>query len=216
MPSTRGRIVVGVDGSQASAAAVRWAAQEAQLRHASMHLLFVHDNDRSGRAPYAGSSSAPARDKGNAAERAELAAAEQQASRALPPDRLSSELVDGSPAQVLIDQLAGAELLVLGTADLADESESERPADVGPVARACLHAAACPVVVVSPCDPSDGCATGHRPSRPAHRKGRNTSRSPSSAGRARGDGLSVGSGDAEKLLHPAGRGRGDANRSPIS
>jgi len=152
MPSTRGRIVVGVDGSEASAAAVRWAAQEGRLRRTGVHLVFVHDNDQSGRAPYADSSSAPRPDDDNAAGRAELAAAEQEASRVLPPDRLSSELVDGSPAHVLIDQSAGAELLVLGTADLADEPGSGRPPDVGPVARACLHAAACPVVVVTPCD----------------------------------------------------------------
>jgi len=31
-----------------------------------------------------------------------------------------------------------------------------------------------------------------------------------------GDGLSVGSGDAEKLLHPAGQGAATAIRSPIS
>ena len=88
----------------------------------------------------------------NAAGRARLAAAEQQASRTLPPDRLSSEQVEGSPARVLIDQSAGAELLVLGTAELASQSGSEGPPAVGPVARACLHAAACPVVIVAPCD----------------------------------------------------------------
>jgi Universal stress protein family len=53
MPSTRGRIVVGVDGTTASAAAVRWAAREGRLRRASVHLLYVHDSDQSGRAPYA-------------------------------------------------------------------------------------------------------------------------------------------------------------------
>jgi nucleotide-binding universal stress UspA family protein len=36
-----GRIVVGVDGTAASLTAVRWAAQEALLRQASVHLVFV-------------------------------------------------------------------------------------------------------------------------------------------------------------------------------
>ncbi len=36
-----GRIVVGVDGTAASPIAVRWAVQEALLRQASVHLVFV-------------------------------------------------------------------------------------------------------------------------------------------------------------------------------
>ena len=70
----------------------------------------------------------------------------------MPPGCLSSELAEGSPARVLIDQSAGAELLVLGTAEHASQSAGEGPPDVGPVARACLHSAACPVVIVAPCD----------------------------------------------------------------
>ena len=148
MPGTRGRIVVGVDGTKASAAAVRWAARERRLRRARVHLLYVHDTGQSGRAPYAGAPGASRPEEDNAAGRAQLAAAEQQAGRTLPPDRLSSELVDGSPAQVLIAQSAGAELLVLGTADLASQPAREGPPAVGPAARACLHAAASSAVKV--------------------------------------------------------------------
>ena len=118
----------------------------------SVHLLFVQDNEQSGHAPNASSPSAPRPDEDNAAGRAQLAAAEKQASRTLPPDRLSSELVEGSPARVLIGQSAGAELLVLGAAEPASQSASEGPPAVGPLARACLHRAACPVVIVAPCD----------------------------------------------------------------
>jgi nucleotide-binding universal stress UspA family protein len=60
MPSTRGRIVVGVDGTTASAAAVRWAAREGRLRRASVHLLYVQDSDQSGHAPYARAGRVPA------------------------------------------------------------------------------------------------------------------------------------------------------------
>ena len=49
-----GQIVVGVDGTAASAAAVRWAILEARLRQASVHLVFARDHDRRSRAPYAG------------------------------------------------------------------------------------------------------------------------------------------------------------------
>lgn len=149
MPTTRGRIVVGVDGTEASAAAVRWAAREGRLRRADVHLLFVHDSARSERAPYSGFSGTPRPDEDHAARRAWLAVVEEEASRALPSGCLSSELVDGSPARALIDQSAGAELLVLGIAKHADLSASEGPPAVGPVARACLQAAACPVVIVT-------------------------------------------------------------------
>jgi len=49
-----GQIVVGVDGTAAAAAAVRWAILEARLRQASVHLVFARDHDRHSRAPYAG------------------------------------------------------------------------------------------------------------------------------------------------------------------
>jgi nucleotide-binding universal stress UspA family protein len=96
-----GRIVVGVDGTAASLPAVRWAAQEALLRQASVHLVFVSRQYR--RASYSGSP-AVAPSGGNDADRAPLAAAELEAGQALPPSRLSSELAGGSPAKVLIDR----------------------------------------------------------------------------------------------------------------
>lgn len=141
-------IVVGVDGTAASAGAVRWAVREARLRRASVHLVVAYDHDRYSRAPYAGRSGLPRPDEDNAARKA-LLAAEQQASQALPADRLSSELADGSLARVLIERSARAELLVLGAAYLPGQSASAPPF-MGPVARACLHGAACPVVVVGP------------------------------------------------------------------
>ena len=49
----RGRIVVGVDGSAASTAAVRWAVQEARLRRVALHLVCACDSDVRLRAPYA-------------------------------------------------------------------------------------------------------------------------------------------------------------------
>jgi hypothetical protein len=74
--------------------------------------------------------------------------AEQQASHTLPSARLSSEPADGSPAQVLIARSAGADLLILGRAYPLKQTASKAPPAMGPVARACLHDAACPVVLV--------------------------------------------------------------------
>jgi nucleotide-binding universal stress UspA family protein len=72
------------------------------------------------------------------------------------------ELADGLPARVLIDRSVGAEMLVLGSTsrnDIAGPAvpPAQRRTPLGPVARDCLHAAPCPVVVVRSGDvPADG------------------------------------------------------------
>lgn len=146
------RIVVGVDATATSAAAVRWAIGEARLRQASLHLVSAYDPRQGCRAPYAGAPGPLRPDADNPLGRA-LHAAERQAIQMLPAAHVSSELADGSPARVLIDRSAGAELLVLGSAYQEGQSEIQAPPVMGPVARACLHQAACPVVVVSAAGP---------------------------------------------------------------
>ncbi len=54
-------------------------------------------------------------------------------------------MVDGLPARVLLDRCADADMLVLGTS--GDTPGAVRSA--GPVIRACLRRASCPVVVIS-------------------------------------------------------------------
>lgn len=154
-----GLIVVGVNGAEASLAALRWAVQEALLRQARAHLVFV--SPRYQRAWYSGSPEILPGGQDDADGRALLAAAQLEAARALTPDRMSSELAAGSPATVLIDLSATAELLVLGAAYPAGRSESQVSPAMGSVARACLHSATCPVVVVtSPMEPSPGMPPG--------------------------------------------------------
>jgi nucleotide-binding universal stress UspA family protein len=64
------------------------------------------------------------------------------------------ELADGLPARVLINRSVGAEMLVLGSTSYGQQSTGpatppvQRRTTLGPVARDCLHAAPCPVVVV--------------------------------------------------------------------
>ncbi len=62
-----------------------------------------------------------------------------------PDVEVKGEVVDGLAARVLLERCAGADMLVLGTA--SDTDGASRPA--GPVIRACLRRAACPVVVIS-------------------------------------------------------------------
>jgi nucleotide-binding universal stress UspA family protein len=131
------RIVAGVHGTVASDIALDWAAREARLRGAHLHLVLAHDAAGSGRAPYA-SPPAPAYDD---AEAVCLSRAALRAARVLPRHRVTAELADGLPARVLADRAAGASLLVLGAA----------PAGfLGPVTRSCLRQAPCPVVIVVP------------------------------------------------------------------
>jgi nucleotide-binding universal stress UspA family protein len=144
----RALIVVGFDGAGPSLTAMRWAVQAAQLHRAGVLVIFVVDQLR--RAPYAGPPDVSPWVKGTAYGRALLACARREAARALTPARVSAELVAGSPAKVLIDRSAGAELLVLGTAYPVCEPANQVPPAMGSVARACLHGAACPVVIVPP------------------------------------------------------------------
>ena len=156
-----GRIVVGVDGSAASHDAVRWAAREARLRSATVHLVSAYYRDPGQRARYAPLPSIMPEEEQRSAAEALVAAAMELARRYLPPGRLRTELANEPPAQALLDRAADAELLVLGTTRPAPRPGQPAQA-MGPVARACLRLAHCPVVVVSPDDrPGRDVTAGH-------------------------------------------------------
>jgi nucleotide-binding universal stress UspA family protein len=91
----------------------------------------------------------------SAAAEALVTAALELARRYLPPGRLMAELANEPPTRALLDRAADAELLVLGTTRPTLQS-GQRPQEMGPVARACLRLAHCPVVVVSPDNRSSG------------------------------------------------------------
>ena len=147
---TTRRIVVGVDGTAASTAAVRWAVREARLRHATIDLVSVCYYDPRLHAHYVPLAQTPDRDEREAAARACLATAADLARRHLPPARLMAELADGLPARALLDRAAGAQMLVLGTSRPAPQSTGHSRDAIGAVARVCLSKAPCPVVIVAP------------------------------------------------------------------
>lgn len=138
------RIVVGVTESAASLAAVTWAAREAELRGAVLHAVHAWQPAARGRAPYAPGLGEHRDDERDAAT-ALLRSVVEQGMGAGQPGLGGAgpllEVAEGLPVQVLLHCAAGAELLVLG---------GRQAADLGPVARACLRAAPCPVVAVSP------------------------------------------------------------------
>jgi nucleotide-binding universal stress UspA family protein len=140
-------IVVGVDSSESSAPAVRWAVREARLRQAAVHLVCAYHADTRLRAPYA-SWACGREDERRTAAQASLDHAADLVRSALPPGRLVAELVDEPPARALLERSAGAELLVLGTSRPPVEL-GQPPVALGPVTRICLRRAPCPVVVVT-------------------------------------------------------------------
>jgi nucleotide-binding universal stress UspA family protein len=146
-----GRILVGVDGSRASVAAVRWAAAEARLRGMRLHVVHARDRHATDQAPYA-PPRAGQHAVGQAAEGAALKALMREAAApdGWPP--VHFELADGLPVRVLLERAPGAAMLVLGStrsARLAHTLVGEPRAPLGPVARDCLRAAPCPVVIVA-------------------------------------------------------------------
>jgi nucleotide-binding universal stress UspA family protein len=153
VPAVR-RIVVGVDGSPESAAALRWASREAALRSAEVHAVHVREANCHSLASYAAPASPSAEDDVEEIWRA--AAAEHGGAV-----HIRTEVADGLAARVLLDRCAGADMLVLGT--VSDVPGASRSA--GPVIRACLRRAPCPVVVISAAQ--DAVPRHEPPARPA-------------------------------------------------
>ena len=137
------RIVVGVDESSASLAALRWAAREAGLRAARLQVVCAWERARWRLAPYASRLHLPGRDEDRAAAGARLEGAVRTMLGPAPAIPVSVEVAEGLATQVLLDRAAGAELLVLGGV-----ASTGRDA-IGPVARDCLRHPPCPIVVVS-------------------------------------------------------------------
>ena len=74
-----------------------------------------------------------------------LAAAVRAVLGSEPPDGMTTEVAQGMAERALVEQSLSADLLVLGSASGLMTGRS-----IGPVIRACLSHAHCPVVVVGP------------------------------------------------------------------
>ncbi|MCA1188571.1 MULTISPECIES: universal stress protein [unclassified Saccharopolyspora] len=119
-------VLVGVDGSQHSSRAARWAAAEAARLGASLHLVLAHD--------------AAHRDR--AEEQVREIAVE---CRAAEPDlHVRAQAVTADPAEDLVARSADAALLVVGSRGRG----AVRDALLGSVSTAVATHAGCPVVVV--------------------------------------------------------------------
>jgi nucleotide-binding universal stress UspA family protein len=135
-------VTVGLDGSAESVAALRWACREASLRGAQVHAVHVREAQCHSLASYAVPAQASPDDFSD--DSIDDLVRSVQADQA-PDVEVRVQVVDGLAARVLLERCEGADMLVLGTA--SDTPGAGRP--LGPVIRACLRRATCPVVVIS-------------------------------------------------------------------
>jgi nucleotide-binding universal stress UspA family protein len=136
------RIVVGVDGSDSSKAALRWAARQAGFTGAALEVVAAWEFPTTyGWVP------APPEDYNFAgfAEKA-LNEAIDDVLGADVPASLNRRVVEGHPAQVLVDASRGAELLVVGSRGYGGFAD----ALLGSVSTYCVHHAHGPVTVIRP------------------------------------------------------------------
>lgn len=129
------RIVVGVNGSAGSAAALQWAATEACRRQALLRIVSAWEDADPSDSPLAG-------------DPAKIAAARVQKALARVlfqqyfPRRIACATPKGGPGEALLSEAGDVGLLVLGA---AGPSTARRP---GPTRRYCLRRGHGPLVFV--------------------------------------------------------------------
>ena len=141
-------IVVGVDGSEPSMAALRWAAEQAAVLHTDLVAVHAWEPAANGHAPYAPAPAGPtpAQERERASQ--VLAATVREVLGPRIGEAVLRIVVEGPPARVLLQQARGAMLLALGR---KAHGNFGLPS-VGPVGRECLRHATVPVVTVPVAD----------------------------------------------------------------
>jgi nucleotide-binding universal stress UspA family protein len=136
------RIVVGVDGSESSKAALRWAIRQAKLTGASVDAVTAWRYPTGyGWAPVANGELSV--DLGYEAKNI-LTEALGEVSGLEPDVPVQAEVVMGHPAEVLLRAAKGADLLVLGSRGHGGFTS----ALIGSVSMYCVTHAHCPVLVL--------------------------------------------------------------------
>ena len=135
-----GRIVVGVDGSVPSKAALGWAIRQAKFTGAVVEAVIAWHHP----ARYGYPVAVP--DDTDYSELAAKVVADAIAEVAGPagPVEIRPKVAEGNPAAALLAASAGAELLVLGSRGHGGFVE----ALLGSVSQHCVHHANCPVVII--------------------------------------------------------------------
>lgn len=142
-----GRIVVGVDGSEQSRAALEWAMDEATLRSASLEVVcaFHLPSGWLGMGEAMGASVPVTITESDVEAYARATLDRMLDGLAVPAEvKLVRSAVPGHAAHALVNASADADLLVVGTRGHGDVGSVL----LGSVGMHCVHHATCPVVVV--------------------------------------------------------------------
>jgi nucleotide-binding universal stress UspA family protein len=137
------RIVVGIDGSDSAADGLRWAIEQAKLTGATVEAVYAWDPGvlvALGMPPLMGWE--PLREAARARPREivhDVVGSEAGV-------RIVTKTMLGNPAEVLVEQSAQAELLVVGSRGLG----GLKGMVLGSVGHHCAAHAHCPVVIVHP------------------------------------------------------------------
>jgi len=151
------RIVVGVDGSVPSKAALAWAIRQARRTGAAVDAVIAWQVPLTVRTPWPLTWSTDFRSL------AEHVLADAMADAAVRDSadhvEITPKVMEGNPVQVLLEDAAGADLLVIGNRGHGGFVE----ALLGSVGQQCVHHATCPVVVIrgSLASPADEPAAEH-------------------------------------------------------
>lgn len=143
-------IVVGIDGSDASREALRWAAEEARLRSAPLVAVYAWSFIPPQTIGDPGLLAVPAGDfpgqleAEREAASGTLEAAVADALAAAPGIGVDQRLVEGDPGDALVKESESAQLVVVGS----HGRSGIQAALLGSVSRHVTTHAACPVVVV--------------------------------------------------------------------
>jgi nucleotide-binding universal stress UspA family protein len=140
-------IVVGVDGSEGASHALEWAAAEARLRGVPLAVLLAWQWPSTFYAGVGWVEITPElvdELKKQAAKRLDEACS--AAGPALDGITVTREVVEGSPAQVLLEAAKGADLLVVGTRGHGGFVGLM----LGSVSQQCAHHSPCPIVIIPP------------------------------------------------------------------
>jgi hypothetical protein len=202
-PSTA-PVVVGVNGSAASLAAVRLGARQAVASDRKLRVVhaFAWPDPRA-----AGAQQGYAQARRDAAKVIDKAIAAAQ--RYTPGVRVSGALVDGLPARVLLQQSRTAALLVLGDDDLALTGQVSPDS----VLMQAVARAFCPTVVARGPRPPSGPLLAAVDGSPAVRRGRGGPAVGADRGGARGGPLHRG-GPRPRRAGRGGRRRARAVQCP--
>ncbi|MGC9671218.1 universal stress protein [Planosporangium sp. 12N6] len=138
------RIVVGVDGSESSTLALRWAIRQAELTGAAVEAIYAWEIPTyAGMAPMVETGAEPEL-LAKAGEQVLADALAEVAADRQPRATVDTRVVAGHPAFALIQAAEGADLLVVGSRGHG----GFMGALLGSVSQYCVHHATCPVVVI--------------------------------------------------------------------